>query len=512
MIERFYLKDYLGFKEVELEFDQNFIVFTGPSGAGKSVLMEALLSLFGLKECDANLIEASVNQKIGLEDFGIDEDEPNIFSLTKQKSTRYFINNRQISKKNIKTISTRFINYLSLREFTEFENENLLTLTDAIATNSDTKYKKLLKEFEKSYYEYKTVKSKLEKVIQEEKKIEELKEFTAYEIKKIEDIAPDVNEYEELIKQKKELSKKEKIQDSITEASGIFEYRSKVSEALSFLEKDSTSFEEAVSELEAIFEEAMLRLNELEEIEIESLLNRIEQLSSLKRKHGSIQEALLYLQKKKEELSYFENLAFEKENLLEKTLELEKKVNLLASDITSARKKALNTLQQRVEHYLNLLYLENVKFILKEQTLSSLGKDLVETELKTTNLKKVSSGELNRLRLALLAASSEFIQSNGGILILDEIDANVSGKESMSIASVLQTLSKNYQIFAISHQPQLSATAGMHFLVQKHNGISSVSALDKTGRINELSRMISGKEISDEALNFAKSLLKNQNG
>ncbi len=509
MIERFYLKDHLSFKEVELEFDKNFVVFTGESGAGKSILMEALLSLFGLKECEAKLIEASVNHKIGLEDFGIDEDEPNIFSLTKQKSARYFINNRQISKKNIKSIGSRFVNYLSLREFSEFENENLLSLIDAIAIISNIEHKKTIDEFQKLYFEYKKSKNELEKILLEEKKIEELKEFTAYEIKKIENIAPDIDEYEKLIRQKKELSKKEKIQDAVSEALLVFDLREKVSKALLLLEKDSTFFDECMSELEAIFEEATLKINELEGIEVESLLDRIEQLSSLKRKYGSIEEALLYLQKKKEELSRYENLESQKHTLEQKVLRLKENIDALTSKISIARSEALKTLQKRVEHYLNLLYLKNVKFSITKRELTHLGVDLIQTRLGTTELKKISAGELNRLRLAMLAASSEFVKSCGGVLILDEIDANVSGKESMSIASVLKTLSKNYQIFAISHQPQLSSVADMHFLVYKDE-TSKVKLLNKEGRINELSRMISGKKISDEALNFAKSLLKDQ--
>ena len=99
MIERFYLKNHLSFKEVELNFDKNLIIFSGPSGAGKSILMDALLSLFGLKETHASYIEASIYGDLGLELFGIDQDEPNIFRLTKEKSARYFINNQQISKK-----------------------------------------------------------------------------------------------------------------------------------------------------------------------------------------------------------------------------------------------------------------------------------------------------------------------------------------------------------------------------------------------------------------------------
>jgi len=506
LIERFYLKNHLSFKEVFLEFKQNVVIFTGPSGAGKSILMEALLSLFGLKECDARLIEASVTDHLGLESFGIDEDEPNIFKLTKEKSARYFINNQQISKKNIKVISSSFINYLTLREFIEFENENLLFLLDTIAVKKDKKYQLVLEEFQSIYQTFIEVDQALNKLIEDEKKVEDLKEFTAFEIQKIEKIAPDIDEYEKLMTQKKELSKKEKIEQSIAEASNIFLSTNKVSEALGLLEIDSTFFDDTLNELQVIFEDITQRLQELGDLDIESLLDRIEQLSSLKRKHGSIEEALLYLQKKKEELAYYENLSFEKQSLQKKQKKLHDTVHRLAAKLSETRAKALQTLEQRVEHYLNLLYLDDVHFIQDRQDLSILGIDRIDVQLKTTNLKKVSAGELNRLRLALLAASSEFIQSKRGILILDEIDANLSGKESMSIATVLQVLSKKYQIFAISHQPQLSSCAQMHFLVHKENGESKVTLLDEDARIKELSRMISGTEITTEAVNFAKAL------
>jgi len=507
LIERFYLKNHLSFREATLEFDQNFIVFTGPSGAGKSILMEALLSLFGLKECNASYIEASVGKELALDKYGIEEDQPNIFRLTKEKSTRYFINNQQVSKKNIKSISTSFINYLSLREFTEFENENMLSLLDAIAGNQNKKYHQLLETYHLTYQNFRKISQKLHTILEEEKKVQELKEFTAFEIEKIEKVAPDADEYEKLIQQKKELSRKEKIEQSIAEASQIFNFSPKVSEALQLVEVDSTFFDDAVTELEALFEEASSRLEQLADIDIESLLNRIEQLSDLKRKHGSIKEAMVYLEKKKEELLHYENLSFEKEKLLQEEERLSHEVLKLAEKITTLRTKALHTLQERVEYYLNFLYLEEVKFIIKKATLNETGQDQIEVQLKTTDLKKISAGELNRLRLALLAASSEFVQSKGGILILDEIDANVSGKESMSIATVLKILSKNYQIFAISHQPQLSSSADIHFLIQKEENQSTVSRLDTEGRIKELSRMISAEEITDEAVNFAKSLL-----
>ena len=213
------------------------------------------------------------------------------------------------------------------------------------------------------------------------------------------------------------------------------------------------------------------------------------------------------LEKRKKELDSYENIAFEKSTLEKKVQTLQTEVNASAQILSLGRNKALKTLSSRVTHYLTLLHLEALDFHMQTEALHPLGIDNITLTLKGTKLEKVSAGELNRIRLAALAASSEFIQEKGGILILDEIDANLSGKESMSIAQVLEVLAKQYQIFAISHQPQLSSKAGMHFLVHKKKGVSKVTLLEKEARIQELSRMISGDTITQEAVQFATSLL-----
>ena len=129
-------------------------------------------------------------------------------------------------------------------------------------------------------------------------------------------------------------------------------------------------------------------------------------------------------------------------------------------------------------------------------------------ELNNVSLETISSGEYNRLRLALLTSMSEFDIVDNGILFLDEIDANLSGKESDAISKVLTKLSKSYQIFAISHQPQLTSRANQHFLVDKNNKKSSVKLLNQEERIGEIARMISGEKVTQEALEFAKNLIK----
>ncbi|NOX16382.1 MAG: AAA family ATPase [Epsilonproteobacteria bacterium] len=508
MIERFYIKNHFSFEECELYFDRGLIAFTGPSGAGKSVLMQALLSLFGYGDVNASLVEASIAKKLDMEEQGIQNDEVNVFKLVKTKTARYFINSQNISKKNINNISKKFINYLNVKDDEEFENRRLLELLDAISNKKDSSHTKLLKDFSSEYLAYKELNEKLMDITQKEKKIEELKDFTRYEIAKIEEVNPLKGEDEELMLKKKAISKKDKIESVLHSASMIFESESSVNEALSLMEKDTTFFDECMNELRAQFEVQKERLDDLEDVVIEDLLERIEQIAGLKKKYGSIQEALLQKELKIKELAQYENISFEKSKLEKEHNRAQNEVNDLTSKISKNRKNSLEMMNKNINSYLKELYMSDVFLSIKYKELDELGTDEVCVNLGNIELKKISSGEYNRLRLAFLACRHEYLQSDGGILILDEIDSNLSGKESMSVANVLLKLSKKYQIFAISHQPQLSSRANMHFLVEKSGDKSRVKFLNKNERVEELARMVSGEKVHEKAFEFAKSLIE----
>ncbi len=509
MIERFYLKDYLSFKEVDLEFESGLILFSGASGTGKSILLDAMLGVFALKELkEASLVELSVDNQLDMDKYGIENDEPNIFRFVKGKSARYFINHNQISKKSIKKISSGIIDYLSLKEYKEFKNSRILEVLDEIISKNDKSYKKILKDYKNFFEQFKKVASELKKIENEERKIEELKEFAVYEIEKIEEISPKIGEYDKLVSIKKALSKKEKILETIQNAKLIFDYEHFVNEALILLEIDNSFFNDSLYELRVHFENATEKLNELDEDEIEGILNRIEKLSSLKQRYGSISKTLEYLEKKKKEVRRYENIAYEKDELKQLYETLDKECIVLADKISKSRQKAIEKLNKMINSYLKMLYLDEINLSIKTKNLEIDGKDEIDINLWGVELNKISTGEFNRVRLAFLSSFNDILNKNlNGILILDEVDANLSGKESMSIAKVLEKLSKNYQIFAISHQPQLTSRAKIHFLVYKEKGISRVKEL-KTDRAktDELARMISGEKIGEEAIDFAKSL------
>lgn len=508
MIERFYLKDYLSFREIELNPTAGLVVFTGPSGSGKSILMKAILSSLGTDSCEASLCESSVTWELDSSETGIDNDDINIFKHIKKEKSRYFINNQSVSKKAILGLSSNYLKHLSLKDFSDFENENLISIIDTRIQNKSTNIYNLKDEYEKLFAEHKKIKIELDKIKEEERKIVELKEFATFEINKIQEIDPKISEDKELLEIKKELSRKEKVLETISLANVIFDSEHFVNSALDALDVQSSFFDDSMNELRALFDSAEAKFNALEDLDIEEILNRIEELSSLKRRYGSIEEALAYKEQKIIELTKYENIEITKDELVKKESILSKKVEALADSLTKLRRSELSTFSDNLNKYLKDLYLREAQISMQEIELNSCGKDEILINLNHTQLNKVSTGEFNRLRLAILALKSEYMNQNGGVLMLDEIDANLSGEESMSVAKVLRQLSKHFQIFVISHQPQLTSMGEQHFLVHKNEDESMVKELSFDDRIDEIARIISGDSVSNEAKSFAKELLE----
>lgn len=508
MIERFYLKNYLSFQEVELNFKSGLVVFTGASGSGKSILINSILATFGLKESLAKVSETILNFNLKLEDFNIEDSEPIIFKSIKRDKVRFFINSQMSSKKRIREISNRFIKHLNLKDLSDFENSNILNLIDSSINSKD--FKNLLDRFKLKFEKFQKLKRELSQIERDYKELIQLRDFLEFETSNIESINPQPKEYEELLEHKKNLSKREKIQEALFEAEHIFEFEKVVDEALSLADIEGEFFYEAMNELRNQFELIKDKLSELDNINIEEVLDRLEKLSSLNRKYGSIKEALKYREEKLLELKKYESLEDDRDGLIESIKLLKPELLKIAKDISKYRKEAISKVNQRLNYYLNMLHLNSAKLELESIELNPLGIDEVKVSLNGVSLDNISFGEFNRLRLSLLATKVEFNRGNREILILDEIDANLSGKESQSIGKVLSFLAKSYQIFSISHQPQLTSQANQHFLVEKVDGVSQVREIKKENRIKEIARMISGDEITKEAVEFAYKMV-NQN-
>lgn len=143
------------------------------------------------------------------------------------------------------------------------------------------------------------------------------------------------------------------------------------------------------------------------------------------------------------------------------------------------------------------------------------GAERVEFEAETNAgagfgpLRKVASGgELARVSLALKCALAE--AGSAGTLIFDEADQGVGGAVAAAIGERLVRLSAQRQVLAVTHSPQVAAAADAHWLVEKAGkaGGTRLTTLDAGTRQEEIARMLSGAEITDEARAAAGRLLE----
>lgn len=501
-----YLRDLVTFKEAEIAFENGLVVFTGPSGAGKSVLISAILSAFGHTTLGtASLCELNLSKPSSLISELYELDEEITVKTLKKEKVRHYIDGQNIPKKTLKTLFEPYVQYLSVRDKNGFESDRLTEILDASRSGREKEFKKMLKEYKKRFAAYRTQLTKLERIKEDEAKLAELIEFATYEVQKIENIDPKPDEEEELMYVKQQLSRIDKIKEAVQNAVEIFDLESNVQEIYRLLDKDASLFNDAMNQLRSDIEETESLTEELEELDIEQILDRISELAGLKSRYGSIEEALVYKEKKKSELEEYRNIEHDKSMLTSFILFEEQELMVLSRHISNERRKEAELIEDKLKTYLSALKLPNIKFVFQPKSLDENGSDYLDIMLGDSSAQTLSGGEFNRVRLALMASTIGYSKQNG-ILILDEIDANVSGDESIAIAQMLKELSNVYQIFAISHQPHLSAQSDQHITVVKKEGYSYVQILDEEGRVEELARIISGENPTPQAVEFAKRL------
>jgi DNA repair protein RecN (Recombination protein N) len=145
------------------------------------------------------------------------------------------------------------------------------------------------------------------------------------------------------------------------------------------------------------------------------------------------------------------------------------------------------------------------------------GRDRVEFEVSTNPgapfaplIKIASGGELSRFILAMKVALAE--QGGATTMIFDEIDRGVGGAVASAIGERLHRLAGTAQLLVVTHSPQVAARGNHHLLIEKsHQGTvtrTSVQSLDETRRREEIARMLSGAQVTDEARAQASRLLE----
>ncbi len=194
-----------------------------------------------------------------------------------------------------------------------------------------------------------------------------------------------------------------------------------------------------------------------------------------------------------------------------------------ARKLSSDRRLAARELDMAVNAELAPLRLERARFITEvetdDQRLSGDGFDRVEFHVQTNPgtrpgpmAKVASGGELSRFMLALKVVLAD--RGSAPTLVFDEIDTGVGGAVADAIGQRLARLAEKVQVLSVTHAPQVAARAARHFLIAKEDAaelgrvVTRVAVLENKARREEIARMLSGAEVSDEARAAAGRLLR----
>lgn len=549
MLTQLSINNYALINHLSIDFSSGLSIITGETGAGKSILLGALGLVLGNRADLSSLKDTSnkciVEAKVALsnynlqgffEEVDLDYEAETIIrrEILPSGKSRAFVNDTPVTLSVLNELRTKLIDVHSQHQTMELSDVSFqFEILDALAGNKDK-----IDSYKRGFLQLNSLRKELESLEAQQKEANQQYDYNLHLFTELEEAKILIDEQGELELKLDKLNNIEEIKDNLSEALEISENEDiglqnllntlehKLTKIASFskeyqiLQERITSvkieMDDIISELEDANENVDFNPNDAEEIN-----DRLQLLYNLQKKHyvSSNEELLQILEQLSEKVQQVESA---EEDLLKKKAEIHgvsEKLDVLADKITKARKTAIPKLTKELENLLADLGMENARFLIEiKQTIIyfSNGKDELKFLFSANKggsfgeLKKVASGgELSRIMLSV----KKVLSANTKLptIIFDEIDTGVSGEVSNKIAAIMQQMSSNMQVIAITHLPQIAAKGNNHYKVYKQEvkGVTTTNLkqLSKEERIIEIAEMLSGKDISDSALTHAKELL-----
>lgn len=553
MLTALHIQDFVLIDQARLALGAGMTALTGETGAGKSILLDALgLAVGGRAERGAVrqgakqgvvsvIFEPRANHPVWrvLEENGLDTGEDQVILRRVQSSDgrgRGFVNDQPVSIAMLRAVGETLIEIHGQHDGRGF-------LTASAHRGMLDEFGGLQKKASDVAALWRRWRDAVEAL--EEKKREReanLREadYLRHIVERLGKLDPQADEEAELALRRAELMASDKIAEDLDAAmtalsEGAFD--AKLASALRRIERAASQLEEKDNPLSAAAARLDAALNEAAEARaaLEAAIDRFgadpdeldrteERLFALRaeaRKHGVTPDALAgFLQKARAALEELElgEAAFEAlEAEVKKTSDAYEKA---ATALSKDRKSAAKKLDSAVALELAPLKLGKAAFTTKivtdETHPTSEGYDAVEFMVATNPgapagpLKTIASGgELSRFVLAMKAALAA--KENRTVIIFDEVDAGVGGAVADAVGERLAWLAADAQVLVVTHSPQVAARAGAHWRIEKEQTKSStltkVTPLEPETRIEEIARMLSGAEVTDEARAAARRLL-----
>ena len=553
MLTNLAIRDIVLIDRLDLSFSTGLSVLTGETGAGKSILLDAFALALGARG-DGSLVrhgetqgqvtavfQPSADHPVHalLRDFDIATEGDVILRRVQMADgrTRALVNDQAVSVQALKAIGSSLV---------EIHGQH-----DDRALADPATHRAILDVFSGATSElaavraaYTAHKAARDALAAHRIKVEAARkeaDFLRHAVEELSNLNPAPGEEEKLAAHRQKMMQAEKVTSDINDAleavagqaspiptlSSVqrrlarrsVEADDLIGPSVKALESAITALEESRSALDAA-----LRAAEFDPYELERVEERLFALRAAARKYNVLADDLAALAARYAEevtaIDAGEDRLIKLEAEVEATDLTYRKA---AQALSVERYEAAAALEQAVNAELPPLKLERARFIVSmerdEAARGPDGFDHVEFWVETNPgtrpgpmMKVASGGELSRFMLALKVSLAD--RGSAPTLVFDEIDTGVGGAVADAIGQRLARLAGRVQVLSVTHAPQVAARASTHFLIAKGDAAEAgrittrVITIGEDHRREEIARMLSGAEISEEARAAAKRLIE----
>lgn len=554
MLLQLNISNFALIETLSISFEKGLNILSGETGAGKSILIDAINYVLGVK-FSKDLIRTGESKTYVEAVFTIENEK------TKEKlesndieyediviiSREAFQSGKTIAKVNGKTVLLAFLREISstlIDIHGQHENqalmnsENHLTFLDNYGEDTLTEFKNQFKVY---YDRLKEINAKISELHSKLGDKDKVIDYLKYQIEEIEKAKLKPSEDEELEERYAVISNSEAISRGLNESYeilyngsenslSIFDNLGIVIKEMKNIEKHSEKIKSISDSLEEIYynieqnveEIRSLRDNiEFDERELEAINSRIYVVDTLKKKYGkTISEINEYKEKLIQEYKQLSNCSEVIDKLLVEKEKVYKLLLIEAEKMHNERDRLAKELEHNIMSELKYIGLE--KSIFKIQVdydtihINEHGADKVQFCIATNpgeplkSLEKiVSGGELSRIMLAIktVFADKDKIPS----IIFDEIDTGISGRIAQSVAEKMYVISKNHQVFCVTHLAQIACMSDVHYWVQKNTEknktYTTLKKLTKNEKEEAVAKILGGSELTKITIEHAKEMI-----
>ncbi len=550
MLASLSIQNYILIDHLKIDFKEGLSIITGETGAGKSILLGALGLVLGEradlsainntdKKCIIEAVFAikNYNLKDFFKAYDLDYEEESIVrrEILPSGKSRAFFNDTPVTLNVLQNLSRYLIDVHAQEDTSKLSQVDYqFKIVDVLAHTSD-----LLIQYKLKLQQLKDKEKELAQLVEDKNQSianQDYDNFIFDELNKanldkdeLATLETDLEKLENIdyinqaavkalnLAESPEMGINESLNTFVFELKNIAKYDTNFAALSNRIESLKIEFEDIYQEL-IDYKEAL----DLDPTTLQKKQERLNLLNALLQKHrvATIAELLVkkdQLERKIALVNNSETVILEVENQIKALKELLYK---LGDTIHKKRQIILPDLQKKLENILSKLGMPHAQFdivLSKTTQLFTNGINNLEFLFKANKggafgkISKVASGgERSRIMLAIKAILSQYSQLP--TIIFDEIDAGISGEVANAVASIFQSMTKNMQVLAITHLPQIAAKGHQHYKVFKKTQDSSTKThlklLNNEERVIELAEMLGGKKISESAVLHAKALLQ----